>query len=62
MIDQSCAGWVCVFNSIWKRLEHYLLTYYIGDPLRLVFSENIGLILSVNKFNVLIYADDIVLF
>ena len=45
-----------------RHYAAYLFTYYIDDILKRVFSEDIGCRIGVNKFNVLAYADDIVLF
>ena len=42
-------------------LSAYLFTYYIDDIFKSIFSEDIGCRIDVNKFNVLSYADDIVL-
>ena len=58
------------FSSSWRIkqgvrqgrvLSAYFFTYYIDDLLKRVISENIACRLGLNKFNVLAYADDIVL-
>ena len=42
-------------------LSAYLFTYYIDNILKFVFKEDVGCRIGINKFNILAYADDIVL-
>ena len=42
-------------------LSAYLFTYYIDNILKCVFKEDVGCRIGINKFNILAYADDIVL-
>ena len=53
------AGCDCVRQG--GVLSAYLFTYYIDNILKCVFKEDVGCRIGINKFNILAYADDIVL-
>ena len=70
MKSKVCVHFNGSFSNSWQIkqgvrqggiLSAYLFTYYIDDILKRVFSEDIGCRIGVNKFNVLAFADDIVL-
>ena len=70
MKSKVCVHFNGSFSNSWqikqgvrqgRILSAYFFTYYIDDILKRVFSEDIGCCIGVNKFNVLAYADDIVL-
>ena len=70
MKSKVCVHFNGSFSNSWQIMQGvrqggilsaYLFTYYIDDILKRVFSEDIGCRIGVNKFNVLAYADDIVL-
>ena len=70
MKSKVCVHFNGSFSNSWqikqgvrqgRILSAYLFTYYIDDILKRVFSEDIWCRIGVNKFNVLAYADDIVL-
>ena len=71
MKSEVCVHFNGSFSNSWQIkqgvrqggiLSAYLFMYYIEDILKCVFSEDIGCRIGVNKFNVLAYADDIVLY
>ena len=63
---EVCVHFNVFFSNSWQIrqggvLSAYLFTYYIDNILKCVFKDYVECRIGINKFNILAYADDIVL-